>query len=203
MAAVDSATRLRELIGEPSELVHLKVQAALSAAAREFVARSPMAFLATCGKDGMPTVSPKGDAPGFVRAADERTLLVPERKGNKLAFSLQNILCNPKVGMIFLVPGTCETLRVQGSAELLDDAQLCAQLSSRGNSALLVIRVAVEACYFHCAKAFLRADLWSPQAWPGRIAVSFGQEIAARGGLKREEIDAFDSAVQARYQTDL
>jgi PPOX class probable FMN-dependent enzyme len=113
-------------------------------------------------------VAPKGDGPGFVRVADERTLLIPERKGNKLVFSLQNILANPKVGLIFLLPGTGETLRVSGDAELVDDRELSESFIERGKPALLVTRVRVTQCYFHCAKAFLRAELWKPETWADR-----------------------------------
>lgn len=203
MATIGSTARLRELIGAPREIVRFKIQPVLNGAAQAFIARSPMAFLATCGADGMPTVSPKGDQPGFARVADERTLLIPERKGNKLIFSLQNLLENPKVGLIFLVPGTCETLRVQGSAELTEDRSLCEQLSARGSPALLTIKVQVTACYFHCAKAFLRAELWNSGTWPSPVEVSFGREIAQRGGLDAAEVAEFDAGVQARYRTDL
>jgi uncharacterized protein len=203
MARLQRVEQLRALLGSPSEAVALKIHPALTETAVGFIAKSPMAFLATCGADGMPTVSPKGDHPGFAHVADPTTLLLPERKGNKLIFSLQNILANPKVGLIFVVPGTCETLRVQGTAELDDDPALCARLSSRGDKALLAMKVSIESCYFHCAKAFLRAALWKPETWPEKIAVSFGREIAARGGLQHEEIAAFDAAVQNRYKTDL
>lgn len=203
MARLQSTEQLRALLGSPNETVPLKIHPALTNTGVAFIAKSSMAFLATCGADGMPTVSPKGDQPGFVHVADSRTLLIPERKGNKLIFSLQNILANPKVGLIFLVPGTCETLRVQGTAELLDDIGLREQLSSRGDKALLVMKVSIESCYFHCAKAFLRSELWQPRAWPERVPVSFGREIAARGGMKDKEIAEFDAAVQSRYKTDL
>ncbi len=203
MSVIDTEAGLRALIGAPSELVRLKIHDALNATARAFIARAPIAFLATCGRDGMPTVSPKGDAPGFAQVEDERTLLLPERKGNKLIFSLQNILENPQVGLIFLVPGTCETLRVQGRAQLLDDAALCERLAARGSGALLVMRIAVEACYFHCAKAFLRAGLWEHEAWPDPIHVSFGAEIAQHGGFAADAVKDFDAAVQSRYKTEL
>jgi uncharacterized protein len=203
MAVIDSKHRLRELIGAPGEVVHLKIHDRLNDTARGFIARCPMAFLATASADGTPTVSPKGDDPGFVQVEDERTLLIPERKGNKLAFSLQNIIDNPKVGLIFLVPGTCETLRVQGHAQLSDDAALCDRLGARGSRALLVMKVAVEACYFHCAKAFLRAQLWDAASWPETIRVSFGDEIAQRGGLARAAVADFDAGVRTRYKTDL
>ena len=200
---VDSTARLRELIGAPRDIVHLKIHPALNPAARAFVGRSPMAFLATCGADGMPTVSPKGDEPGFVHVADERTLLIPERKGNKLLFSLHNVLENPKVGLIFVVPGTCETLRVQGTAQITDEPALCEKFIARGSPALLVLKVSVLACYFHCAKAFLRAQLWQPESWPAAMEISFGEEIAQHGGLRREQIAEFDAGVHARYRTEL
>ena len=203
MGKIDSLQRVRGIIGPHGDLVGLKIHNALNATARDFIARSPMAFLATCGADGMPTVSPKGDRPGFVHVADERTLLFPERKGNKLIFSLQNILENPKVGLIFLLPGTCETLRVQGKAELTDDRALRERLSSRGNSALLVMKLAVESCYFHCAKAFLRSELWKPQTWTEPMTISFGEEIAQEGGVERAKVAEFDAGVQSRYKTDL
>jgi PPOX class probable FMN-dependent enzyme len=203
LATIEHIEQLRAIIGEPSELVRLKLHRRLHAQAREFIARSPMFLLSTAGADGQPTVAPKGDGPGFVRVADERTLLIPERNGNKLVFSLQNILDNPKVGLIFLLPGTGETLRVSGNAELLDDRELCESFTERDKPALLVTRVRVTQCYFHCAKAFLRAELWSPDRWAEPMRISFGEEIAAAGGLATSAIDEFDAGVQQRYETDL
>lgn len=203
MTTIDSTRRLRELIGTPNEIVHLKIHSQLNTAARDFIARSPMLFLATCSSDGKPQVSPKGDAPGFAHVEDESTLIIPERKGNKLAFTLENILTNPRVGLIFLVPGTCETLRIEGDAQLDDDPALCAKLSARGSAALLVTRIKIDAVYFHCAKAFLRAELWNPQTWLEQINVSFGKEIAQLGGLEDQNIEKFDAAVRSRYKTDL
>jgi hypothetical protein len=203
MTVIESTQRLRELIGAPNQLVHQKIHSKLNATARDFIVRSPMLFLASCGENGQAQVSPKGDLPGFAQVLDDHTIVIPERKGNKLAFSLENILRNPKVGLIFLVPGTCETLRIEGSAQLDDDPALCHQLSARGSAALLVMRIAIDAVYFHCAKAFLRAELWQPQTWPDKIRISFGREIAQRSGLDPEEIDKFDAAVHSRYKTDL
>ncbi len=204
MARVHSVERLREIMGEPNPLVRSKVHASLDAQARAFIARAPMLFLATSGADGVPVVSPKGDSPGFVHIEDARTLLLPERKGNRLLFSLQNILANPAVELIFLVPGTGETLRVGGSAELDDDPALCARFVERDRPALLVTRILVQRCYFHCAKAFLRSRLWEPDSWgETALRVSFGQEIARAGALAAEEVEAFDRGVHERYRTDL
>ena len=203
MAKVATVEALRKIIGSPNQQVPLKIHRELNARAIKFIGKSPMFMLATSDAAGRPTVSPKGDFPGFVQVEDSRTLLIPERKGNKLIFSLTHILENPHVGLIFLVPGTSETLRVQGTAELLDDANRRETLTARGSPALLVTRVTVTECYFHCAKAFLRSDLWKPETWPERMAISFGEEIAESGGLQREAIAEFDRAVGERYQTDL
>jgi PPOX class probable FMN-dependent enzyme len=203
MARIATPDALRILIGSPSEMVPHKIHRDLNARAIGFIGKSPMLMVSTADAQGHATVSPKGDPAGFVHVEDSRTLLIPERKGNKLIFSLNNILANPSVGLIFLVPGTCETLRVQGEAELLDDEALCAKVSARGSKALLVIRVRVTECYFHCAKAFLRGDLWNPETWPEKIAISFGAEIAESGGIGRESIREFDQAVAGRYKTDL
>jgi PPOX class probable FMN-dependent enzyme len=203
MARIESVEALRNLIGHPSEMVPHKIHRELNARAIGFIGKSPMLMLSTTDAAGNATVSPKGDPAGFVHVADDRTLLIPERKGNKLIFSLTNILANPGIGLVFLVPGTCETLRVQGEAELLDDAELCEKVHARGNKALLVIRVRVTECYFHCAKAFLRSDLWNPESWPEKITISFGEEIAQSSGIGRESIREFDQAVAGRYKTDL
>lgn len=203
MARLESVEALRKIIGTPSELVPHKIHRELNARAIAFIARSPMLMLSTADAQNRPTVSPKGDQPGFVQVADSRTLLIPERKGNKLIFSLTNILTNPLVGLIFLVPGTGETLRVQGRAELLDDAELRARVPARGADALLVMRVTVDECYFHCAKAFLRSGLWKPESWPEQMAISFGAEIAESGGLEANAIPEFDRGVGERYKTDL
>jgi PPOX class probable FMN-dependent enzyme len=203
VSEIRSLEHLRGLIGEPAAQVAYKFHRRLNAAARAFVTRSPLLFLATTDPHGQPAVSPKGGVPGFVLTEDDSTLLLPERKGNKLVFSLQNILVNPRVALIFLVPGTGETLRVSGTARLLDDSALCERFASRGRPALLVLKVSVEQCYFHCAKAFLRSNLWNLQTWPDAMPISFGSEICEEGGLPAQEIGTFDAAVQGRYKTDL
>lgn len=203
MTTIQTVARLRELLGEPNPQVPRKIHRRLNRQAIDFIARSPMLFLATCDAGGQASVSPKGDGAGFVHVKDETTLLIPERKGNKLLFSLQNILVNPRVALLFTVPGTGETLRVAGTAQLLEDAQLCQTFEERGQPALLVIRVRVAECYFHCAKAFLRSQLWDTESWREPVRVSFGEEIAQNGGLQAEEVAAFDAAVHGRYRTDL
>jgi len=203
MAKIGTAQALRQLIGVFSALVPHKIHSELNARAIAFIARSPLLMLSTVDEQGQPSVSPKGDPAGFVQVQDNRTLLIPERKGNKLIFSLTNILFNPHVGLIFLVPGTSETLRLQGTAELLDDVELCEKFPARGRDALLVMRVRVTQCYFHCAKAFLRSELWDPATWQQKMTISFGEEIAESGGMGVDQIKEFDQAVAGRYKSDL
>jgi PPOX class probable FMN-dependent enzyme len=170
---------IRALVGEPSATTPHKLLGELDETARTFIARSPFLLLATANASGYPDVSPKGDTPGFVHVEDTRTLLIPERKGNRLILSLQNILANPSVAVLFVVPGTEETLRIQGQAELLAGEAVTGRLVARGRSALLAIRISVERCFFHCARSFKRAGLWKPAAWPEPVPVSFGRIIAA------------------------
>ena len=148
-------------------------------------------------------VSPKGDEPGFVRIEDSRTLLMPERAGNNLAIGLQNLLANGRVGLIFLLPPSGETLRVSGRAEIFDDADLTSRLGSQGRPALLAIRIHVERCYFHCARSTLRSQLWNPQTWGEAQKVSFGRIIAPRIGADAAAADAIDQRVAGGYSTNL
>ena len=146
---------------------------------------------------------PRGDAPGFVEILDDRTLLIPDRPGNRLLFGLQNILVNPRVGVLFLIPGTVETLRVNGMAELSADPDLLGRLAARGKSAVVVIRVHIEECFFHCGKAFIRSALWKPEAWPEPQHISFGQILAQRSGQDAEAARLVDARVEEDYRTNL
>jgi len=190
---ITTVEELRAVIDEPHPVTRQKVFEALDEQMRAFIARAPFCMLATADAAGHIEVSPKGDAPGFVQVEDDRTLLLPDRKGNKLLFGLQNILANPQVALIFLVPGTDETLRVNGRAELYRDPALLSRLAARGQPALVAIRVRIERCFFHCARAFLRASLWSPASWPEAHRVSFGRQLAPKlggGDALAAQIDA-------------
>jgi PPOX class probable FMN-dependent enzyme len=188
--------QVRAIIGEELPAVRAKLFQALEATAIAFIERSPLLLLATTSADGKPDVSPKGDGPGFVAVEDERTLLILDRKGNKLIFGLQNILANPNVALIFLVPGTDETLRVRGRADLTADPALLERLSARGQPALIAIRIAVERCFFHCARAFLRAELWKPESWGERQRISFGRQLAPRLGGDAKLAELIDEGLE-------
>src|SRR4029453_1326762 len=148
-----SLEQVRAIIGPENPVIKSKFYPALEETSTRFIRHSPLLLLSTVDRAGHPDVSPKGDGPGFVAIEDDRTLLIPERKGNKLIQGLQNILATGRVALVFLVPGTEETLRVHGRAELTADPAVLARLEERGQPALLAIRVHVEQAFFHCAKA--------------------------------------------------
>ncbi len=194
---------VRQKIGEPNPVASKKIYSFLNERMAHFISSSPLMMLSTVDSEGFPTISPKGDEAGFVQVVDQNTLLIPELRGNKLAFSLANIIDQNKVALIFMVPGTVESLRVHGTCRLLKDDQICRSLGSKSHNALLVMEVKVTNAYFHCGKAFLRSKTWQPDSWSEKIKISFGQEIANNTGESSEYISDFDAGVKARYITDL
>jgi PPOX class probable FMN-dependent enzyme len=201
---LDTAEKLRAIVGEPGAGIELKLFDRVTEEAVEFIARSPFLVLSTSDLEGHQDASPKGDDPGFVVVEDEHTLLIPDRPGNRLAYGLTNIVANPRVGLIFLIPGTTETLRVNGSAELRSDPEMLTRLEARGKPAVLVIKVTVEECFFHCSKAFIRSKLWKPETWPEKQKISFGAMVAKR--LKSDDPDLpglIDAGVEEDYRTNL
>ena len=163
---VTDLAALRGVIGEPHELARKKQIDHLDAHCREFIAHAPFLLLGTTDAAGHCDVSPKGDAPGFVHVLDDHHLVIPDRPGNKRLDGMRNILENPHVGLIFLVPGRGETLRVNGRAAIVRDAELLARMEVIGKRPLLAIGVEVEEVFLHCAKAFKRSGLWEPERWP-------------------------------------
>ena len=203
MARLSSTDDLRRIIAEPRPATRSKILDALDEQSIDFLKRCPFALVGTTAEDGTIEVSPKGDEPGFIRIEDSRTLLIPERVGNNLAFGLSNILTTGKVGIIALVPATGETLRISGTAEIYDDPDLLASLSSLGKPALLATRVHIKHCYFHCARSIVRAKLWDPKAWPAPGRVSFGKIIARQIGESAEVAAQIDANVESAYTTRL
>lgn len=192
MAEITTVEGLRARLGQPRATTRAKLLEAIDDQGRAFITASPFLMMATRDTEGRVEVSPKGDEPGFVRIEDDRTLLMPERTGNNLAFGLENIIATGEIALIFTRPGTSETFRVSGRATLHDDADVLARLGTRERPALLAIRIAVRRCFFHCARSMARAQLWKPETWPERMHVSFGRIIAPRVGgdtAMAEEID--------------
>ncbi|MEM7112184.1 MAG: MSMEG_1061 family FMN-dependent PPOX-type flavoprotein [Chloroflexota bacterium] len=203
MKTLTTLADLRDILGEPNAITYQKIFPHLSEQAIEFIGESPMLMLSTIDANGRSTVSPKGDHPGFVHVADKKTLYLPERAGNRLIFTLQNILATGQVGMLFMRPNTTETLRVNGRCELIQDDDLCQQLATRGKPALLILKITVEECFFHCAKAFLRSQLWKPESWGDKGKISFGREFAENNAQFQGQVEAFDKAVAEGYKTTL
>ena len=163
MSTVSSEERLREIIGGPSALVAAKVADRLNDLTRQFVERSPFVCVATSRPDGGLDISPRGDPAGFVRILDDRRLLIPERPGNRLADTLTNLLADPRIGLLFLIPGVGETFRVNGRAAIVDDPTLLAESAVEGRIPKLGVLVTVEEAFTHCPKALIRSDLWNPE----------------------------------------
>jgi uncharacterized protein len=200
---IRDASQLREIVGEPSPLVGKKLLGALDEAAIDFIRRAPFLVIATADAEGNQDASPKGDAPGFVAIESDTTLLIPDRKGNKLVFTFQNILANPHVGLIFIVPGMDETLRVNGTAELTVEPAILRRLAARGSAAQLAIRLTVRECFFHCGKAFIRSQLWHPESWPKSQRISWGKYLAAKMGAGDDTATQIDKFVEEDYKTNL
>ena len=187
LTTIRDEEELRRLLGEPSDLVRAKVGDRLNELTRQFVDRSPFVLLATSAPDGTCDVSPRGDPPGFVRTLDEQTLLLPERPGNRLADSLRNILANPRVGLLFVVPGVGDTLRVNGRATLVTDHELLAPSAVDGKVPKLGILVDADEVFTHCSKAFLRSQLWDPERYVER------SELPSSGEIHRRRDPSFDA----------
>jgi PPOX class probable FMN-dependent enzyme len=158
---VQTEAELRDLIGSPTALVAGKIADRLNDLTRRYVDESPFVCVATASADGELDVSPRGDAPGFVRILDERTVLLPERPGNRIADTLRNVLETGRIALLFLVPGVGETFRINGSAVLVDDAELLEPSTVEGKAPKLGILVTVEEAYTQCSKALIRSDLWN------------------------------------------
>ena len=190
---ITTEAELRALLGHPSGGALTKERSALHELDRQWIAASPFLLLATSGADGSCDVSPKGDPAGFVHVLDDRTLVMPERPGNKRADGWVNVLANPHVGMIFVVPGRADTLRVNGRARLVRDAPFFDDLVVNGHRPLLALVVDVEQVFHHCGKAFLRSTLWDPDSWgqhdlPRRAVIARALE---RPGADLAELDTY------------
>lgn len=168
---ITSEADLRAMVGTPGPRAVQKERTTLDVHDRAFIALSPFVLLATSGEQGRCDVSPKGDAPGFVQVLDDRHLVIPDRPGNKRLDGMRNLLVNPRVGVIFLIPGREETLRVNGRACITRDPDVLARCVAQDKTPQLAIGVEVEECFLHCAKAFRRSHFWTAESWPDREAL--------------------------------
>jgi PPOX class probable FMN-dependent enzyme len=192
---IGSEQELRALHAPPSAIVRRKCVDRLDKHCRDFIALSPFLVLGTANAKGEADVSPRGDPPGFVKVLDDKTLLIPDRPGNNLLDSLSNILANPEVGLLFLIPGFDETLRVNGRAEAVRDPALLAPLAVEGKPPKVAILVHVREAYLHCAKSFRRARLWDPAARvPRETLPTLGKMVMDMAALNYDA--AIDSGVE-------
>lgn len=172
-AEITTVDELETLIGQPSPAAVAKQRAALHELDREWLAASPFCLLATADAEGRCDVSPKGDPPGeLVHVLDDRTIAIAERPGNRRVDGFRNVIANPHVGLIFLLPGRGDTLRVNGHARLVRDAPFFDDLVVGGHRPVLALVVDVEEVFHHCSKAFLRSKLWDPTTWQPELVAT-------------------------------
>jgi uncharacterized protein len=202
--AVTSEEALRALVGKPSELAVRKEISHLDAHCRAFIARSPFVLIATSGASGRADVSPKGDPPGFVQVLDEHRLVIPDRPGNRRLDGMRNLLENPHVGLLFLIPGLEETLRVNGRAWIIRDEEVLARCAVMGKRPTLALGVYAEECFIHCAKAFKRAQLWQPDQWPDRAGLASPSEMLVDHARPKDmTVPQMDRLLQESYSKNL
>jgi PPOX class probable FMN-dependent enzyme len=196
---VASAEELESVIGSPSELVIRKELAELDHHMQAFIAEAPFLLLGTFGADGQCDVSPRGDLPSVARVLDPKTLLIAERPGNRRADSLQNILDTGRVGMLFLIPGLGETLRVNGLACVIRDDELLETMAVQGRSPVVGIAVEVQECYLQCAKALIRSKLWKPPQPLKTPSLSCFAEILIDQTSVDETVESLGQQIQQSY----
>jgi len=207
MSGIKERQELRDKLGEVGPLAAGKTIRKIDKYARTFIEHSPFLCIGTADAEGNADVSPRGDPMGFVRVIDGRTIIIPDRPGNNRADTMQNILANPNVGILFLIPGIEDTLRLNGKAEIIDDPEALAPAAVNGKPPKLGIRVKVDEVFFHCAKAFRRSKLWDPAAQQDRaILPSLARmvmEQARACEVEEEEADKVEEEIQEAYRTNL
>lgn len=203
---------VKDAIADPAELDRMypqpaspsvrKVTDSLTGAYRNMIEASPFVAVATCGLDGL-DCSPRGDSAGFVRVADEQTLLLPERRGNNRIDSLRNLVADPRIALLFLVPGIQETLRVNGRAAVSRNPELCASFAVNGQAPRVVIVVRIESVFFQCGRAILRSQLWSPSLFRTPAELPTAGTMLAEATAGEEGGPAYDAALPERMLTTL
>ncbi len=199
MKFIERREELRSIYREPGGAAARKELTFLDPHCRRFISLSPFVLIGSSDGDGHADVTPKGDRPGFVAILDDRTLAIPDRPGNNRLDTLENVIVNPAVGLLFMIPGMEETLRVNGQARLTADEELRTRLSAEGKLPPTVMVVAVEGAYLHCAKAFMRSRLWQPESWPDRSEMpTLGKMLKDQLALA-ESADALDRSLDKAY----
>lgn len=190
---ITTENELREILGHPSERVTRKTIHYIDENCTKFIENSPFITIATADSNGNFDVSPKGDPPGFVKVLNDKMLAIPDRPGNRKADTFTNILQNPNIGLIFLIPGINETLRVNGEAKIVRDQKVLELLSCQGKLPSFAIIVTVKEAFMHCAKCMIRSNLWMKiEDTPERSVPSLAKSLVDHGKLdiSYEEMDA-------------
>jgi PPOX class probable FMN-dependent enzyme len=202
MSIIATVEQLEAIYGQPNDASTVKVADRITSEYRKLIEASPFAALATSGPEGL-DCSPRGDASGFVRIHDEKTLMMPDRRGNNRVDSLRNIVRDPCIALLFLIPGVGSTLRINGRAHVSVDPQLCASFLTEGKAPRSVIVMAIDEVYFQCARAIVRSDLWNPDKHVSAKALpSPGQILASMSG-NRVGGDEYDRVWPERAQKSL
>lgn len=199
---VTDVATLERLYGAPSAPSIVKETRALTPSYRAMIEASPFLVLATVGPDGL-DCSPRGDAPGFVHVQDAATLLLPDRRGNNRVDSLRNVIYDPRVALLFFVPGVDETLRVNGRATLRADAASCARFAVDGRLPRTVLEIAVDAVFFQCTRALVRSGLWDATRQVARATVPSPGAMLAEASAGSEGGAAYDAGLAARQRATL
>lgn len=203
MKTISTLEELRDHYGEPSERSLKKQMTRLDRHARAFLEKSPFVLIGSSSPGRLPDVSPKGDAPGFVVVIDDRTIAIPDRPGNKRLDTYENVIADPAVGLLFLIPGMDETLRINGRATISIDDDLLEQTFCQGRKALSALVVSVEEVYLHCPKAFMRSKLWDAASFIERGAMpSMGAMLKDQIGLAESAAD-LDGEMAARHRATM
>ncbi len=201
---VTSGEELASIVGTPSAIAVKKELKSLDEHMRRFIAHAPFVVISTHGTDGRCDASPRGDAPGFVQVADDRMLLIPDRPGNRRMDSHRNILETGRIGLLFLVPGFGETLRVNGRAAIIRDEEWLTPLSAQSKRPLLAVAVEVEECYLQCAKALLRSQLWEPHDRPALENIpSAAEMLCDQVQLPEFDIAKMQTLLDGAYKNNL
>ena len=196
---IGDEAELRAIVGVPTDLVAGKVADRLNGLTRQFIERSPFVCVATASPEGGLDVSPRGDPAGFVRILDEQTLLLPDRPGNRIADTLTNLLEDPRVALLFLIPGVGDSFRVNGRGVVVDDPDLLAESAVDGKAPRLGILITIEQAYTQCSKALIRSDLWNPERHIDRSELPSGGEILRATSDPALDPDEYDVERAARY----
>jgi PPOX class probable FMN-dependent enzyme len=197
--AITDEAELRAIIGSPSDVVVSKISNRLNELTRQFIERSPFVCVATKMPGGGIDVSPRGDPASFVRIIDERTLLMPERPGNRLADTLTNLLADSSIGLLFLIPGVGDSFRVNGRGVITDDRELLAPSAVEGAVPRLGILVSIDEAYTQCSKALIRSDLWNPERHIERSELPSSGEILRSLSDPTFDAEGYDEARAERY----